>query len=218
MPEKNLSELYTATLKQMDNLTERQRTILEAALNLFAEQGFEATTSAQIAQRAGVAVGSVYQRFPNKKALLMAVLTPLNKTIFSQAADDFISHALGREYATVGAFMQALVSDRMNFIQQNQTELKVMMGQLLTDSELKEQIKETYRKRLLVTVAPTLNQFKSTGVMVDLPNDVIIQFILGPLASYFGKIILGVAVRPIEEEINNTVKLLTAALVPTGAK
>ncbi len=218
MPEKNLSELYTATLKQMDNLTDRQRTILEAALNLFAEQGFEATTSAQIAQRAGVAVGSVYQRFPNKKALLMAVLTPLNKTIFSQAADDFISHTLSREYATVGVFTQALVSDRMNFIQQNQTELKVMMGQLLTDSELKEQIKETYRKRLLVTVAPTLDRFKNAGVMVDLPNDVIIQFILGPLASYFGKIILGVAVRPIEEEINNTVKLLTAALVPTGAK
>ena len=35
---------------------------------------FEATTTVQIAERAGVSVGSLYQYFPNKNALLAAVV------------------------------------------------------------------------------------------------------------------------------------------------
>ena len=90
MAEAKLKELYQQNLRKMDDLTEKQQNILKAALSLFAEQGFEATTSSQIAKRAGVAVGSVYQHFHNKRELLMAVLTPLTKSVFSQAADQFI--------------------------------------------------------------------------------------------------------------------------------
>lgn len=45
--------------------------LLDAGLALFAEQGFEATTVRQIAERAGVAVGSVFVHFPSKAELLL---------------------------------------------------------------------------------------------------------------------------------------------------
>lgn len=43
--------------------------ILEAAATLFARNGFEATTTTQIAELAGVAVGTLYEYFPNKDTL-----------------------------------------------------------------------------------------------------------------------------------------------------
>lgn len=45
--------------------------LLDAALALFTEQGFEATTVRQIAERAGVAVGSVFVHVPSEAELLL---------------------------------------------------------------------------------------------------------------------------------------------------
>lgn len=48
--------------------------ILEAAAILFAQDGFEATSTTRIAERAGVGVGSLYEYFPNKDALVAQLL------------------------------------------------------------------------------------------------------------------------------------------------
>jgi AcrR family transcriptional regulator len=47
--------------------------ILEAAAQLFQRYGYDRTTTNKIADRAGVSIGSLYQYFPNKDALLVAV-------------------------------------------------------------------------------------------------------------------------------------------------
>ncbi|TMZ52891.1 TetR/AcrR family transcriptional regulator, partial [Klebsiella pneumoniae] len=47
--------------------------ILEAAAQLFQRHGYTATTTNKIAERAGVSIGSLYQYFPNKEALLAAL-------------------------------------------------------------------------------------------------------------------------------------------------
>jgi AcrR family transcriptional regulator len=44
--------------------------ILEAAARLFADGGLERVTTTQIAELAGVSVGSLYQYFPSKQAIL----------------------------------------------------------------------------------------------------------------------------------------------------
>ena len=53
--------------------TGKAEAIIEAAQALFIAQGYEATTMAQVAARAGVAVGTVYLYFKNKAELLYAL-------------------------------------------------------------------------------------------------------------------------------------------------
>jgi AcrR family transcriptional regulator len=50
--------------------TELVAVILEAALHVLAEEGTHRFTTTRVAERAGVSVGSLYQYFPNKAAIL----------------------------------------------------------------------------------------------------------------------------------------------------
>jgi AcrR family transcriptional regulator len=51
---------------------ESREKIVRAALALFGEQGYEATTMRAIAERAGVSLGNAYYYFPSKEHLLQA--------------------------------------------------------------------------------------------------------------------------------------------------
>lgn len=53
----------------------RVNTILDAASQVFSELGYEAATTNLIAIRANTSIGSLYQFFPNKEAILSAIAT-----------------------------------------------------------------------------------------------------------------------------------------------
>lgn len=48
--------------------------ILKAAAQVFSKRGYAATTTNHIAERAGVSIGSLYEYFPSKDALLAALM------------------------------------------------------------------------------------------------------------------------------------------------
>lgn len=52
---------------------QRVESILDAAEAEFAEVGYDAATTERIAKRAGASIGSVYQFFPNKRAIFDAI-------------------------------------------------------------------------------------------------------------------------------------------------
>ncbi len=54
-------------------MTEKQENILSAALTLFAEQGFAATSTNKVAKAAGVSEGLIFRHFKNKEGLLAAI-------------------------------------------------------------------------------------------------------------------------------------------------
>lgn len=54
-------------------MTEKQEKILEAALELFAEVGYAATSTSKVAKAAGVSEGLIFRHFKNKEGLLEAI-------------------------------------------------------------------------------------------------------------------------------------------------
>jgi len=51
-----------------------RRRVLDAAEKLFAQRGYEPASMADVAERAGVGVGTLYHHFPDKRALLLALI------------------------------------------------------------------------------------------------------------------------------------------------
>ena len=56
-------------------MTEKQQRILDVALELFANNGFDATSTYTIAQKAKVSEALIFRHFKNKQGLLDAILT-----------------------------------------------------------------------------------------------------------------------------------------------
>ncbi len=60
---------------EQDKKSERSRTaILEAALDLFSQQGYRGTSIREIAERAGVSTGNVYHHFADKETIFQTLL------------------------------------------------------------------------------------------------------------------------------------------------
>jgi len=55
-------------------MTEKQEKILDAALTLFAENGYDSTSTSKVAKAAGVSEGLIFRHFENKEGLLNAIM------------------------------------------------------------------------------------------------------------------------------------------------
>jgi AcrR family transcriptional regulator len=66
---------------------ETRRRLYETAVALVAEQGYEATTLRDVAERAGVSPGLLYRYFPSKRSIVLELYDQLSDTYAGQAAD-----------------------------------------------------------------------------------------------------------------------------------
>jgi AcrR family transcriptional regulator len=98
------SEIGRTRQRLRDRLREATlREIMNAAEEVFAESGLESATMAQIAERAGVAVGTLYNRFADRDALMEAlhsdrraeVLAELDRTIAALESHGFREQLTG---------------------------------------------------------------------------------------------------------------------------
>ena len=74
--------------KSLQNANQKQAAIVQAALNLFLEQGYAATSMDAVASYAGVTKQTVYRYYPSKEELFTAVMEKIR-------ADDPPPYAFG---------------------------------------------------------------------------------------------------------------------------
>jgi AcrR family transcriptional regulator len=69
------SKFFSDRDRQVTTEESTRTRILQSALRLFATQGFEGTTTKDLAQAANVAEGTLFRYFTNKKAILVELAT-----------------------------------------------------------------------------------------------------------------------------------------------
>jgi AcrR family transcriptional regulator len=95
--------------------------ILEAALELFRERGFQEATMREIASRAGVATGLAYYYFASKDAIVLA--------FYQRAKDDLAPrfHAAHRD-KRLAPRLQALIETKFAYFKPNRAFLGALMA------------------------------------------------------------------------------------------
>ena len=89
--------------------------ILEATIQVLLAEGKERLTTTQVAHRAGVSVGTLYQYFPNKRALLQASLRrhmdSVSQTMEEACEQSRSKGLLDMGAALIAAFLDAKMRD-----------------------------------------------------------------------------------------------------------
>src|SRR5579875_2920636 len=70
MPGRQKPQISTRKLPRQARSTDLVAAVLDAAVQVLQVEGAHRFTTARVAERAGVSVGSLYQYFPNKAAIL----------------------------------------------------------------------------------------------------------------------------------------------------
>ena len=90
MENKTILEDYEEILGNK-KLTNGQEKALLSAINLFAKQGYDATSTAQIAKNAGISEATIFKYYSTKEKLLLEIINLITTELFPKFQRKFFS-------------------------------------------------------------------------------------------------------------------------------
>lgn len=141
---------------------ERVAALLEAAAAIIAEKGYDGTTMAEVAARAGAQIGSLYRFFPNKDVLASALIER-----FHQRAGE-VFDSIDQQVATLT--VPALADALLNVLGDLRGEAQAIVALLEGTAELsmrRLEFRRQLRKRIartLITFCPKLRKTQAEDV------------------------------------------------------
>ncbi|WP_446839132.1 TetR/AcrR family transcriptional regulator [Lacticaseibacillus paracasei] len=190
------------------NFTAKQKLIIIAAIEVFAEKGYAAASTKEIALRAGVAEGNIYSRFTNKRGLLNAIIAPVLSQMFPDELDDFIKSRLHQDYVSLETFLTVLIKDRVTFLKDNAQIIKIVLSELLNDTQARAQVVDGFTTQYWESMTHDLNAMVKRGLIVDWP----LEDILRTIWSMTGGLILGFLYFDQPLDANTVNHAITAAI------
>ncbi|MCZ0757024.1 TetR/AcrR family transcriptional regulator [Anoxybacillus sp. J5B_2022] len=165
--------------------SEKQLKILEAAVEMFAEKGYAATSTSEIAKKAGVAEGTIFRHYKTKKDLLLAIVTPtLFQSVAPFLAKEFVREVFDNEYETYEQFLRAVFSNRYAFVKKYLPAIRVLWQELAFHSEIKQCFQRVFTEHVYPKFARIVRHFQEKGELAELPVDSVIRLTITSLASF----------------------------------
>jgi AcrR family transcriptional regulator len=190
--------------------TEKQLKIIQAATEIFSEKGYSAASTSEIAQRAGVAEGTIFRHYKTKRDLLLSIVGPiLAKTVAPLFMRDF-AKVLDQPYAEIEDFYKTVLRDRLNFARKNAKILRIVIQELPFQPELLGQVKVLFSQYVFERIGRLYAHFQEQGQIMEAPSFRIIRFsvttIVGMVLTH--SILLPEIPIDDEEEIDWTIDVL----------
>ena len=167
-----------------DELTEKQKQIIIAAIESFAEKGFASTSTSEIAKKAGVAEGTIFRHYKTKKDLLISIVEPMIKKFIAPFVIKDLSKVIHQEYNQFEDFLRALIENRIRFIGKNMLLFRILIQEIPFQPELKELFKEHIASKVYLRFTEMIETYKTKGQLIDLPPASIIRVIASTIFGY----------------------------------
>jgi AcrR family transcriptional regulator len=199
-----------------EKMTEKQMKIVQAAVDIFAEKGYSASSTSEIAQKAGVAEGTIFRHYKTKKELLLSIVAPMMTKLVAPFAMKDFNKILEAEYKEMEDFLRAVIRNRLEFARKNFPVIKILLHEIPFQAELKAQFKEIIAIKVLEKITKVMIHFQRDGKIIDIPPTTAIRLTTTTIIGYLLVRFLFLPEKDWddEQEIEYTVDFIMHGLAP----
>lgn len=158
--------------------------IVQAALDLFSEHGFDAATTAAIAKRAGVTEKTLFRHFGNKKKLFAKTVYPAILELLRPIAFESLRAVIQTDQPTLRQSVRAIMMDRIAFTRKRPEMVKLLAQELLLHSEFRGPFIKFWRENILQENLKMLQRAKRRGELRGLPPLTVLRATISVTAGY----------------------------------
>lgn len=180
----------------------RRAQILDAAAEVFAEKGFARATTKEVASRAGVSEGTIYNYFGNKEKLLMGLMAHVAELQLGSAGFTFAGEHLGdleslqdratlQENVDAQEFFIKLLRWRHSFVAQYRPMLHALLAEMLANTEFRARYNEQLLKPFVSLFEQQLQTRVEQGQLRSVDVSLVLRFMLAINLGMIGLLILG---------------------------
>jgi len=166
----------------------RQLSLIDAANAVFAERGYDAATTREVAERAGCSEGLIHRYFSGKRGLLLAVMESKATAVL-----DGFSSALPDRDDVREDIEQALLWP-LGVLWQHRDFLRVAVARATIDAELGHSVAGRIHNQRVSLVLQKLQRHREAGrVRRDIDLEAIAQAIagFGFMLGFMGQVVIG---------------------------
>ena len=125
---------------QVHEMPAGKKKTLIAATQLFSQQGYSGTSTAQIAEKAGVSQATIFKYFKTKSDLLSEIMKPMIPELKKEFFQKF------ETYTNLEEAIHFTVQNRFYFLAQNVDFIKILIQEVLVNSEFRQEIMATFEE------------------------------------------------------------------------
>jgi AcrR family transcriptional regulator len=167
-----------------DGLTEKQKKIILAAIDSFSEKGFAATSTSEIAKRAGVAEGTIFRHYKTKKDLLLAIVAPTMAKFLAPFIIKDLNKVLHTKYDSYEDFLRAMIKNRIEFLKGNISLIKILLQEIPFQPDLQAQFKAHIVPKVYERFKELIQHYQEKGEIIDLPPYTVVRFAASTIFGY----------------------------------
>ncbi len=158
--------------------------ILRAALELFAERGYAATSTAAIAKGAGVAEKTIFANFTTKERLFEQILTPAALELLMPDAIGGVRETLAMNWASTSGLLDAFMHSRLKFVQEHPSKLKLIAHAVMVHPELAELFVRVFQEQIEPRMAEVTAELERVGELRRIPRASLVRIVMSMTAGY----------------------------------
>jgi AcrR family transcriptional regulator len=188
---------------------EKRLEILTAAMNLFAEKGFERTTVDEIACEASIGKGTVYLYFKNKEAIFRALIEKGLSDL-----EQILTESAG--HGDFGRQLHAMIYNNLKYIEINREFYRMFLKERLTVKLLSDE--QSYRlimekhQSLFNSTAQLIQQGIDQGYFRPGVCEDYVTAISGVINHFAGHWILLETSKPLTAKINTIMEIILSGI------
>jgi len=163
------------------DIPEKEKKILEAAINVFSEKGFSAATTNEIAKNAGVAEGTIFRYFKTKKDILRGILIhTLNMFSEKIVIANVEKLLLESEDKDIRVILKEIVYDRIKLLESIFPMARIIITEAMYHEDLREAIYKNIIEKALEIFKLFHKKMVDKGVIrKDIGPEVILRCVMG---------------------------------------